>query len=131
MSMRASRLALILALLMPSPGLGDIVPPRPAPAPPAGPDKAVIRGVELSRANGYWQGRRWLTSIKACAPTQPACAKLRVGAGPSCLVVGIDGRTIEGGDIAALVAADKAAAGRPIRLRLEDCGDLKELELKP
>ena len=122
---------LLIALVGSTPALGDVGPPQPAPPPPAGPDKAVIRGMEVTRAYAYWKGRRWLTFLKVCTPTtQDVCQKHRVSERP-CIVVGIDGSMIAGGDIAALTEAEKKGRGRPVKLRLENCGDLDDLELKP
>ena len=47
-----------------------------------------------------------------------------------CFITGIDGRDIEGGDVAALIAADKAAASASITLALDKC-DLTSVELAP
>ena len=80
---------------------------------------------------GYWRGRRWLTYLKSCAPAQAACGNSALAETRSCLIAGIDGQAIAGGDIAGLIIAEKTAVGRPIRLQLENCGRLTELELTP
>ncbi len=128
--MRFAHLGLAIALLAPLPVLADIAPYPPQPPPPAGPAEGDIRGVGVTRY--YVQGgprrRGWKTSIESCAPSQAACGDRRLTE-IGCLVVGVDEQAIAGGDIAALVAADKAAKNRPIRIRLEDCGDLGSIEL--
>jgi len=126
--MRFAHLGLVIVLLAPLPVVADIAPPRPQPPPP-GPAEADIRGVGVIRDYGYWRGRRWLTFVKSCAPTQEACKETRLSEA-RCFVTGIDDRVIAGGDIAALVGAEKAATKRPIRLRLEGCG-LSDIVLNP
>ena len=118
--------AFALAVVLP-PVKADVGPPPPRPPPPAGPSKAEIRGISVQQVYTYWMGRRWMTVIDGCASSQPACT----GKGPSnCFVVGIDGRPIESGNIALLVAAEKSSSTAPIKLTLDGCS-LKELELKP
>lgn len=109
----------------------DIGPPPPRPPPPAGPSEAVVRGVTVVQGYGYWRGRRWMTYIKSCAPSQASCGHPMLKEGRACIITGIDGRTIAGGDIAGLINELNAAAGRPILLQLDACGDLIQLELLP
>jgi hypothetical protein len=109
----------------------DVLPPngiRPGPPPPPpGPEKAVIRGVEVVRGYGYWQGRRWLSYIGECPSSVPACEGKDLR---SCLITEFDGQPVTNGDIGYLQAKDKAAAGRPIKLTLRGCR-IDEIELAP
>jgi hypothetical protein len=112
-----------------SPVKADIVPPggRPPITPPAppGPDKAVIRGLSVERGYTYWRGRRWMTIVGDCASSQPGCQGKSLS---GCFVVGTDGRSIDGGDVAALMALDQSAGDATVTLTLEHC-ELSEIEL--
>lgn len=90
-----------------------------------------MRGIKVVRAYGYWMGRRWLTYLDDCPATLSACNAIRASGARSCIVTAIDGQPMGGGEILALQAAEKAAAGRPIRLKLEGCGGPGELVLQP
>lgn len=130
--LRTRLVSFVTAVALPVPlALADIGPPPPRPPAPAGPAEAVIRGVTVVQGYGYWRGRRWLTYLKSCAPAQAACRNPVLANARSCLITGIDGQVITGGDIAGLIVAEKTALGRPIRLQLESCGTLTELELTP
>src|SRR5436190_1635613 len=96
----------------------DIVPSGPPPAAPGGVSKAVIRGISVTQVYGYLRGRRWLTTIESCAADQPACKD----ADPArCIIVGIDGQSIDHGNISQLIAREKAAGSAPISLMFEGC----------
>lgn len=122
--------SLLLVLAVPL-ARADIGPPRPAPPPPAGPAEAKVRGVNVVQGYGYWMGRRWLTYLDDCPASVASCKEIRASGARSCLVTAVDGRPLGGGDIAALLAAEKSATGRPIRLKLESCGPFGELVLQP
>jgi len=128
--MRFAHLGLAIALLAPVPALADIGPPRrlrlhlrKAPTMP------LFRGIRVTRAF-WWNGRQWHTLIKSCATSPEACTDPRLPEA-RCFVTGVDGRVVAGGDIAALVVAERAAKNRPIRIKLEGCGDLTDIELHP
>jgi hypothetical protein len=118
----AFALSSVKADMLPSNGV------RPAPPPPPpGPGKAVIRGVELVRGYGYWQGRRWLTYIDECPSSVPVCKGKDLH---NCLITELDGQPVPNGDLGYLQVKDKAAAGRPIKLTLRGCA-IDEIELAP
>ena len=119
---------LILAFAL-SPVKADIVPPggrrQPDPPPPAGPDKAVIRGVTVVRGYTYWQGRRWMTIVDECASSQPGWKGKDLH---GCLIIEVDGKSIADGDIGFLMALEKSAGVRSIKLTLRGC-EVSEIEL--
>jgi hypothetical protein len=93
-----------------------------------------VRGVKVVQGYGYWMGRRWLTYLSDCpASLAIACAQIAASGARSCIVTAVDDQPLGGGDIAALLRLEKAAAGRPIRLKLEGCSgpDPGELVLRP
>lgn len=94
------------------PANADVPPPRPEPPPP-GPTAAQIRSISVERE---WLTTRWAVLIKRCAAGNSACRQAKL---IGCWIVGVDGKHIAGGDIAALVAA--AAGAGPIKLMLEHC----------
>jgi hypothetical protein len=61
-----------------------------------------------------------------CAASQAACKGHDLN---GCFVVGIGAQPLQGGDIAALVAAERQAGSTPLQLKLEHCS-LTEIELK-
>jgi hypothetical protein len=122
--MRRCLAGLILAISLTS-VKADMGPPQPAPRPPDGPDKATIRGVDIVQGYTYWMGRRWMTIVSGCSAGQPACKGKDIS---DCFVVGVDGQSIHGGDIAGLLALEKAAGTGAIKLNLEGCR-VGELEL--
>jgi hypothetical protein len=124
--MRQCVLGLLIFAFALAPVKADIGPPPPQPPPPPGPDKASVRGVGVQRVYTYWRGRRWMTVTDGCASSQPACNGRDLSA---CFVIGIDGRPIEGGAIALLMALEKSAGAAPIKLMLEKCSP-NEIELK-
>jgi hypothetical protein len=101
-------------------------PPQPPPPPPPGPAAAVIRGLSVERAYDEWLGSRWFVVIKNCAASRSTCGDLKL---TGCFVVGANGHQIQGGDVAALLAADVAAGAAPMKLMLENCDDQSELVL--
>lgn len=103
----------------------DISPPPRRPTVPDGPGKVSLRGVGVERIYSYWRGRRWITVIESCAPSQPGCRGKDV---TGCYVVGVDGRAIDGGETALLVAAVSSSGEAPVRLTLDHCA-ANELEL--
>jgi hypothetical protein len=113
-----------------APVKADILPTRPRdPSAPSGPDQATIRGVQLRQDHG--RDRRWMTTLYGCALGQPVCREKDLLNGPSpCLVVGLDGHSVPGGNIAELLALEKAAGAAPIKLTLENCR-VPEIELGP
>jgi hypothetical protein len=96
----------------------DIAPIEPPPPPPNGPAAAVIRGLSVEQVYTYWKGRRWLVTVAGCDPAQEACKGIDVA---PCFVTGIDGQALNGGDVAALIAAESAAGDKPLKLDLEHC----------
>lgn len=106
------------------PAIADIGPVPEPPPPPPGAKTAVIRGLSVEQIYTYWQGRRWLVVVSGCTAGAEPCKV------SGCFVTGIDGHAIEGGDVAALIAAEKAAAAQPITLALDKC-DLASIELAP
>ncbi len=66
-----------------------------------------------------------MTIASGCAPDQRACKGKDIS---DCLIVEFDGQPIHGGDIAELLALEKAAGAAPINLTLEGC-KVGELEL--
>jgi hypothetical protein len=101
---------------------------RPGPPPPpAGPEKVVIRGVEVVRGYGYWQGRKWLSYIGECPSSVPVCKGKDLH---NCLITEFDGQPVENGDLAYLQAKEMAAGKRSIKLTLRGCA-VGEIELAP
>ncbi len=124
------RLGSIVALLSMAPlALADVLPPQPKPPPPSGPAKAVIRGVGFKQDLRYLRGRRWLTVVDACAAGASSCNAAAKAQG--CIVTAVDGKEVEHGRLDLIQAADKAAAGRALRLTLDFCQDLTKLDLAP
>jgi hypothetical protein len=107
------------------------MPPGPRPRQPwmpAGPDSATIRGVQVQQ--GYEPGPRPVTVLSGCDFEQHICREKKL-LRSTCFIVGLDGHAIPGGDIAALLALEAAAHTAPIKLILEGCGDVPEIELVP
>ena len=123
MPRRLTVLALSIAVTT-FPAIADVGPVPEPPPPPPGPNTAVIRGLSVAQIYTYWQGRRWLVEVSGCVSGAEPCELT------GCFVTGVDGHTIEGGDVAGLIAADKAAAPASITLALEKC-ELRSIELAP
>jgi hypothetical protein len=100
-------------------------PPQPPPPPPAGPRTAVIRGVTVEQVYTYLRGRRWLVIISGCGSNQAACNGRNLA---GCVVIGINGLDISGGNIAALIDSDSAAGDAPIKLMLDHC-EIQDISL--
>jgi hypothetical protein len=113
-------LSSVKADVMPPPGRRDPDPPAPA-----GPDKAVIRGVTVEQGFTYWRGRRWMTIVNDCAASQSGCKGKKL---KGCFVTAADDRSLSGGDIAQLTAMEKSAGEASMKLKLENC-ELSEIEL--
>jgi hypothetical protein len=103
----------------------DVAPYPPAPPPPSGPDKAVIRGIAVRQVYTYWRGRKWMSVIEGCASSQRACNGKDLS---ECFIVGVDGQYVPSGDIAFLLEWERSAGVSSIRLTLDHCS-LKEIEL--
>jgi hypothetical protein len=121
--MRPVLWGLVTAAFALSPVRADVLPPPPPP--PAGPDEVVIRGVTLAQKYDRWRSWRWRTIITECEASQPGCKGKNLA---GCFVTGSDAGPIEGGDLAGLMALDKAAEAGSIKLMLDHC-ELSEIEL--
>ncbi len=123
------RLCSIVALLSMAPlALADVLPPQPKPPPPTGPAQAIIRGVTLKQELRYWRGRRWMAVVQDCSAGDASCATAKA---LGCLVTAVDGKELEHGRLDLIQAADKAAAGRVLRLTIDLCRDVTTLDLRP